>query len=296
MQATDELARQKDLNLEHRFDLLPGQKTIRNVGKSALAKSLSSVTQAQVDQVCLKDGKAEMRTSVALNSLVLHAMPALQNLQIVLPFGLVGDLDRILPRNAHLTKLATSFSNEGLGYEDALYQAQGALISSLLHLQQLQDLSLSELPLDMDLGAVASWLPLGLTSLSLDFGNCYEDRGEQSLQHLAPLSALQRLQMSGCLDGRQTLPPSLSRLTWLDLSGSNGCGWDVGLEFSFVGVTALQHLDLHESRLLAWPEGLSELQALTHLDMLGCLDDGEVSAEVVLPPRLESLALGVLRV
>ena len=80
--------------MEHRFGLPPGQKTIRNVGKSALAKSLASVTKAQLQLVCLEDGKAHMQTTMALNSLVLHTMPALGSLQITLPSGLVGDLDR----------------------------------------------------------------------------------------------------------------------------------------------------------------------------------------------------------
>ena len=80
--------------METRFDLSPGQKTIRSVGKSAMAKSLSGVTTAQLKLVCLENGKAHAQTSMALNSLVLHAMPALGALIIALPSSLAGDLDR----------------------------------------------------------------------------------------------------------------------------------------------------------------------------------------------------------
>ena len=83
----------------------------------------------------------------------------------------------------------------------------------------LQDLSLSELPLEVDLGTLGPWLPPGLTSLSLVFEPDCQDPAEQSLQHLSALHALQRLRVSGCLERRQVLPPSLSRLVWLDLSG-----------------------------------------------------------------------------
>ncbi|GAB4822303.1 hypothetical protein N2152v2_009349 [Parachlorella kessleri] len=265
---------------------------MRSVGKSALIRSLCGVTKAELQLVCLEGHQTDVQTTIAINSLVVAAMPALQDLTIGIPSTLAGDLDRVLPRTEHLTKLAVHFPDGWSSEDCACFYTENALKSGLLHLQYLQDLSLSELPMEVDLGVLGHWLPHGLTSLSLLFEPECQDPAEQSLQHLSELHTLQRLRVSGCLQRRQVLPPTLSRLTWLDLTRNSHVNWDVSLDFSFAGATDLQHLDISGSELVGWPDGLEELRALTHLDMRGCACETLPPDGIMLPPQLEFLALG----
>ncbi len=80
----------------HRLLHLPSHKRIapaRIIG-SALIASMAGVTRAELHLVCMADGCKNFQATQAVNSLVLRAMPALQQLVLALPTGVAGDLDR----------------------------------------------------------------------------------------------------------------------------------------------------------------------------------------------------------
>jgi hypothetical protein len=85
------------VQLHRLLHLLPGQKNISpaRISRSSFIVSMAGVTRAQLYLVCMGDGCKHFPATLAVNSLVLRAMPALQQLTLALPTGMAGDLDRL---------------------------------------------------------------------------------------------------------------------------------------------------------------------------------------------------------
>lgn len=117
-----------------------------------------------------------------------------------------------------------------------------------------------------------------------------ESPAEQHLKHLACLTSLERLAISGCLRGRQALPGVLSSLTHLDLSGNTIIDFEPSLQLDFSAGSAvpLRRLVMTGAEQAAWPEGLHTLTRLQSLEMRH-FDFEALPAHLALPASLVEL-------
>lgn len=132
-----------------------------------------------------------------------------------------------------------------------------------------------ELLADLDLSDFGASLPASLTSLSLGLKPEEEYRTQDDLAHLpfedlseamGHLTNLQRLRLCSVLAGPQQMPPALAGLTHLELLNNSALQFGACL----AQLTGLRHLDLGNSGLQAWPEGLPGMAGLTFLVIEVC--------------------------